>query len=369
MNKLGKTAVILLIASFALGIKAGDAPGYVVGWGFNASGQATGVPSHGPTGNPGRDWRSLFSTGTVSIAGQTLTNAVAVAAMPGTGLALCNDGTVVGWGDDSAGEITGVPVSGNRARIGNGPVRVSGLVLSNVTAISGGRDHALALVRNGQVEAWGENQSGQTAVPRGLDNVVKIAAGGWRSYAVRQDGELWTWAGTNLLPYLPKSGELTNITDVSASWEDCPDVALKKDGTVVEWWPLHNQILRIQGLTNVVAVSAGLEHRLALLKDGTVFAWGRNTFGEVTGSHSAETNGLVRIDGKLLTDVKAIVAGQQFSLALRNDGTVVAWGSIDMDRRPITVPAGLSDVQAIAAGDQFCLALTTNKAVADRFRQ
>jgi len=367
MSKFGRTLAILLLSVSGPATGGPAVQGYVVGWGFNASGQATGVPSHGPTGNPSRDWRSLFSTGTVSIAGQTLTNAVVVAAMPWTSLALCNDGTVVGWGDDTLGQATGTPMSPHGSS--SGRVTIFGGVVSNAVAITAGRDHAMALLRNGRVVAWGENQSGETAVPLGLKNVVKIAAGGWRSYAVDREGKLWTWAGTNRWPYLPGSGELTNVTDVSASWEDCPDVALKKDGTVVEWWPHNGQILPVQGLTNVVAVSAGLEHRLALLKDGTVFAWGRNTFGEVTGTHSAETNGLVQIDGKLLTDVKAIVAGQHFSLALRKDGTVVGWGSADMGRNTVTVPAGLSDVQAIAAGDQCCLALTTNKAVADRFRQ
>jgi alpha-tubulin suppressor-like RCC1 family protein len=54
----------------------------------------------------------------------------------------------------------------------------------------------------------------------------------------------------------------------------------------------------------------------------------------------------------------AIAAGGECSLAVRRDGTVVAWGYIA--RRPATVPAALSNAVAIAAGENFCLAITTN---------
>jgi alpha-tubulin suppressor-like RCC1 family protein len=63
--------------------------------------------------------------------------------------------------------------------------------------------------------------------------------------------------------------------------------------------------------------------------------------------------------------VVAVAAGYCSSLALKRDGTVVAWGE-----EPLcpAVPAGLTNVAAIAAGRGFCLAITTNSLVADRFR-
>jgi alpha-tubulin suppressor-like RCC1 family protein len=60
----------------------------------------------------------------------------------------------------------------------------------------------------------------------------------------------------------------------------------------------------------------------------------------------------------VLSNVVAIAAGNEYSLALRKDGTVVSWGhpfSMQM-----VVPSGLSNVVAIAAGENFCLAITTN---------
>ena len=78
---------------------------------------------------------------------------------------------------------------------------------------------------------------------------------------------------------------------------------------------------------------------------------------------------MVTIDGKVLKNVVSIAANTGYSMALKSDGTVVAWGHIHNDyRTPATVPAGLSNVVAIAAGQFYSLAITTNATVAERFR-
>ena len=96
------------------------------------------------------------------------------------------------------------------------------------------------------------------------------------------------------------------------------------------------------GLSGVVAIGAGLNHNLALKADGTVVAWGRN----VEGQASVPTG---------LSGVVAIAGGVYHSLALKADGTVIAWGD-NADGRA-SVPAGLSRVVAIAAGGDHNLAM------------
>lgn len=93
--------------------------------------------------------------------------------------------------------------------------------------------------------------------------------------------------------------------------------------------------------TNVVAIAAGYSHSLALKSDGTIIAWGQ----------SGRTN--VPIG---LSNVVAIAAGDGQSLVLKKDGTLVAWG-VPFTSATTNIPAGLSNVVAIACGDDHNLVL------------
>jgi alpha-tubulin suppressor-like RCC1 family protein len=95
-------------------------------------------------------------------------------------------------------------------------------------------------------------------------------------------------------------------------------------------------------LTNVVAVSAGGTHALALRGDGAVVAWGQNEFGQTSVPAG-------------LNDATAVAAGWAHSLALRKNGTVVEWGDNREGCGP--APPGLSNVVAISAGGGHSLAL------------
>jgi alpha-tubulin suppressor-like RCC1 family protein len=141
-------------------------------------------------------------------------------------------------------------------------------------------------------------------------------------------------------------------------------LALKQDGTVVEFdWSttgVHSHI--VEGLTDAVAIAAGPVHNLAIRKNGTVFSWGFNRNGELNPPPG-------------LSNVVAVAASggsfpaNGYSLALKSDSTVVTWGGFFPKGYELSVPEGLSNVVAISAGPNFCLAITTNRAVAERFRQ
>jgi hypothetical protein len=85
----------------------------------------------------------------------------------------------------------------------------------------------------------------------------------------------------------------------------------------------------------VVAVAAGGTHALALRENGTIVAWGNNSAGQT----NVPTN---------LSNVMAVAAGAAHSLALKNDGTVVAWG--DNTYGQTNVVTNLPPVKFIAAG-------------------
>ena len=176
-------------------------------------------------------------------------------------------------------------------------------------AIARGTDHALALKSNGTVVAWGYNSAGQTSVPAGLANVVGITASGSTSYALKSDGTVVAWGWQPTIP-----NGLSGVVAIDAS-SNGGVVALKADGTVVAWGFEGPP----EGLSDVVAVAAGRNHRVALKSDGTVVAWGAGTTFTESGSHG----NLVPWN---LSNVVAIAASSDATYTIRADGSVVWWG-------------------------------------------
>jgi alpha-tubulin suppressor-like RCC1 family protein len=130
----------------------------------------------------------------------------------------------------------------------------------------------------------------------------------------------------------------------------------------------------------VGAISAGTQHALAVREDGSVITWGSNQFGQLglgqtTGPEGCEATACsktpVAVPG--LTGVVAVAAGGFHSLALRSDGTVMAWGSDSGGQLGIgklggivaspTAISGLSDVKAIAAGPEQSFAVMADGSV------
>ena len=89
-------------------------------------------------------------------------------------------------------------------------------------------------------------------------------------------------------------------------------------------------------LSDVISVAAGDTHSLALTKDGYVYAWGGNEHGQLGIGYAGEDviyptrvlKGDSASDREYLSNIIAIEAGNAYSLALRNDGTVFAWGEV-----------------------------------------
>ena len=106
------------------------------------------------------------------------------------------------------------------------------------------------------------------------------------------------------------------------------------------------------GLQEVIQVAAGWDHSLALKKDGTVIAWGG---GEGENNHGQAT---VPVG---LEKVVQVAAGSGVSIALRGDGTVAAWGANESGQT--NVPENLKNVVQVAAGANFCVALINDGTV------
>ena len=245
-----------------------------------------------------------------------MSNVVAISAGNITSLALLHDGTVWSAGFNSYAQLglgTTWPSNKNVSffRQTN---------MSNVVAISAGSYHSLVLLNNGTVWSAGRSQNGQLGLgttlstndnvsffrQTNMSNVVAISAGYTHSLALLKDGTVWS-AGDNYFDQLGLG--MTWPTDVNASF------------------------FRQTNMSNVVAISAGATHSLALLKDRTVWSAGGNDSDQLglgTTWPTYENASFFRQTN--MSNVVAISAEWNHSLALLKDRTVWSAGDNSYDQ-------------------------------------
>ncbi|MFZ5774640.1 MAG: RCC1 domain-containing protein [Thermodesulfobacteriota bacterium] len=309
-------------------------------------------------------------------------------------MAMQGDGTVRTWGSNGNGQL-GDGTTTTRST----PTSIG---LSNISAIAAGGRHSLALKDDGTVWAWGANGDGQlgssTSNPisspvqlEGLGTVTAIAAGYYHSMVLLSDGtiralgsnyygQLGDTTNTSSSMAVPVYG-LTDVAAIAAGYNH--SLALKEDGTVWAWgWNYSGELgggftstssatpVLVSGVSNIVAIDSDAgygSHSLALKNDGTVWAWGANSDGQLGDGTTTQRTTPVQVSG--LTNVMAIAAGGDFSLALKTDGTVWAFGGNSLGQLgngstqdsavPVQV-SGLSGVTAITAGGAHGLAVTAD---------
>lgn len=184
--------------------------------------------------------------------------------------------------------------------------------LTNVVAISAGADYLLALKANGTVAAWGG------AATYAVTNYPP-----WHPIPI---GAPAIPPPTNVPP------DLNGVVAIAAGASHC--LALKSDGTVVAWGDnTYGQTNVPAGLSNVIAVAAGETHSLALKSDSSIVPWG-----QISLPPMRSTN----FPPPVLPNVTAIAAGAAHDMALKSDGKVVYWGATT------NFPAGLSNVIAVS---------------------
>ncbi len=313
-------------------------------------------------------------------------------------IALKKDGSVWAWGGNNHGQL-----GDNTTLDSSIPKKIS--TISDVNRITGGDIHSTVLKDDGTVWTWGGNTYGQLGdgtttdryVPvqlQGITGLTTLAAGGSHTVALKGDGSIWAWGknefgqlgdGSKLYKdhFVPVKGFASTLSVSSGAFHS---IALKNDGTVWTWGnnsagqlgngtldnvSLPQQIGLVHPmLTGITAVSAGAYHSLALKGDGTVWAWGANSYGQVGDGTNTNKDKPVQVAG--LTGITAIAAGEQFSMALKSDGTVWAFGSNNTGQLgngttsnsnvPVML-SGLSGVSKIAAGYLHGLALKSDKTV------
>jgi alpha-tubulin suppressor-like RCC1 family protein len=335
--------------------------GTVMAWGDNEDGQLG-------TGNT--------SESQVPLAVKSLTGVRAIAAGGNDSFALLSSGTVMAWGDNEHGELG----DGSIKPISSVPVAVKHL--SGVKALAAGSDFALALLSSGTVQAWGANQFGQLAnsgaeeesnlpVPaNGLSGVGSIAAGAEHALALLSNGTVMAWGeGSNgqlgngtfkLRQETPTAvGGLSGVAAISAGGGD--SAALLATGGVMAWgldnWGQlgHGAAggpsavpVSVEGVTKVAAVSVGGLHIVAYGEPIPVLTGLSPNRGATAGGTSVTISGDNFEAGSTVKFGAVEATGVTFNSSTSITATAPAGtGTVNVT---VTTPSGTSPV---VAADRF----------------
>jgi alpha-tubulin suppressor-like RCC1 family protein len=334
-------------------------------------------------GNPSSDLSigdGVVKTGIKVDVPQTLPgirNAVSAAVGEEHALILLADGTVVGWGRNwqcevGNGNLAKKPRAGDGLPTATTPVAVTGL--RNVKQIFAGDEISGAILADGTVRLWGKGTRASSAddvlaagndrmscvpVPRPaeeLTGATQLALAPTHALALREDGTVLAW-GRNDVGQLGDGTQESRVRPVqvagitNAVWIAANhniSVAVLADGTVRTWGDninghlgdpktasanppqrYHLTPFAVPGIAGARSVNAGLGFVIVHLKDGTLRGFGEGYYGGLGNGNYGDWTASPQAPKGLGPVLVHYVAGRR-NFAIRADGTVMAWGPIDM---------------------------------------
>ncbi len=294
--------------------------------------------------------------------------------------AIKTDGTLWLWGRNSSGRL-----GDNTTTHKSSPVQTVSAG-TNWKQISCGYFHTAAIKTDGTLWTWGRDGYGQLGDNTTTDksspvqtitfgnNWKQVSAGQHHTAAIKTDGTLWTWGrngygqlGNNTANNTSSPVQTitfgTNWKQVSCGYHTA---AIKTDGTLWTWGynafgglginsttPKSSPIQTIAYGTKWKQISTGRDFTTAIKTDGTLWAWGQNTYGQLGDNSATDKSSPVQTITRG-TNWKQIEAGQHHTAAIKTDGTLWAWGRDDngqLGDNSITNKS--SPVQTISAGTNW----------------
>ena len=253
--------------------------------------------------------------------------------------------------------------TGQSCMVANNSGTVSGATVTTVLvncsnsqvlrlSLSSRTTHVLAVKTDGTLWAWGKNLNGQlgtgdttnsnSPLQTGITTWRYVSAGDGYSLAIRSDGTLWAWGASS-----------TGALGLGTTWKTYVPVQL---GTDANW----------------SMVSAGYYHTMGIKTDGTLWAWGYNTDGQLGLGSAVPDGSAVPLQVGSDADWKYVSTGNNHTVAIKNNGSLWAWGgnmsgqlgqgnAISSIGSNVPVQIGTDTTWAsVTTGDQFTLALKNN---------
>ncbi len=229
--------------------------------------------------------------------------------------------------------------------------------LTTSFASDSGREHNLIVRYDGTLWAWGYNQVGQLGDGTNSDRTAptqigtdsdwqSAASGTTHSLAVKKNGTLWAWGGNGHGQLGNGDGLGTNQNTpqlIGTGWQSVAaggyhSVAIKKDGSLYAWGEnYYGQLGNGEDGTGTEqntpqligtgwqSIAAGKRHTLALKNSGSLFAWGANFYGQLgVGTNGSGTHkNTPQLVG---SGWQTVTAGADYSLAVKTNGSLWTWG-------------------------------------------
>ena len=322
--------------------------------------------------------------------------------------AIKTDGTLWTWGSGTDGQLGDNTVTNKSTPV---TTFAGG---TNWKQVSSGYFHCAAIKTDGTLWTWGFGGSGQLGRSNGSVNrltPVTTFAGGtnWadtptaepedlytisaseQTAAIKTDGTLWTWGAgdsgqlgdntaTNKSTPVTTFAGGTNWKQVSVGYRH--SAAIKTDGTLWTWGPGNygqlggNQYINqstpvttFAGGTNWKQVSGGRLHSAAIKTDGTLWTWGKGTYGRL-GDNTVTDKSTPVTTFAGGTNWKQVSSGWFHTAAIKTDGTLWTWGrggsgqlgtNDTTDRHtPVTTFAGGTNWKQVSGGSGHCAAIKTD---------
>ena len=318
----GVTAIYSNYDSYA----ALKSDGSVITWGRATSGGNSSI--YYSNTNTFTSVSSSLTSGVISI--YTSNNAYA---------AIKSDGTVITWGGATSGGDSSIYYSNT-----NTFTSVSSSLQSGVVTIYSNSTSFAALKSDGSVITWGYADYGgdSSSVSASLTSgVVTIYNTPYAFAALKSDGSVITWG------YSINGGNSSSVSEsltsgvVSIYNTSFAFAALKNDGSVVTWgnsqFGGNASTFDPNGSSNYTSVSSNLTSGVmyiyantyafaALKNDGSVVAWGHSAYGGRLSTYYTNGQIYTSIASSVSSGVVAIYPNNMAFVALKSDGSVVSWG-------------------------------------------